>query len=699
MEDKEGEKEKENPDSMPGLMTRGRLQKLQGITNPKPTNRRYLDDEFITPKSKGGMQKPESHPYAKVMGKWVPRPIWPPGQMMRMGNPQKIMPNNQNFIMSPYPQQMTHQMAPQMGQMPPQMTHMAMPQPGMPVPPNKMQTQHGMQTLSPKMAQMMPMMMRPGAYAQKTHQHAQPMAKSMRPMPVMQGMQNINPMMYAQMLQRMAQKSPPFMRNTMMRAKMTKTPVSPKSMETFLSDNSTKDEKIDLNQQLREEIKKILYQELDRMNDLYTDSANYEKKTEVNFLSKRELNGVKESGMNSREREVEKMESDKPFAYVNDEEIVDVLMEGFKGVLEVMWNETKKCHEYSLDEMYQKMSTMIKLEDEENNVTKTKKRGKKKNKQELMVVRNYSSLKTLFKKRDQIEKLMASYRTASRTTGGNNYFTFSTFNTGPTHNEGENGKDGEEEDVFLKKAVEYADVASNQKSLVNNVTALDFRAALAGDTLVDYLPGVFRETLMEAVSYLHFDLGTPPHMSPKMSKQAPEQDAVLNKVYDTLQSFQNSDTQPKQGPIMPTFPPFVQNFSTFKQDKRMKEMMASSAPGKRPFNIPPGVPIYPGVQAVPRGMHGGMPPNMSPNLPPNLTPNLTPNMAPNHPPNLPPNMSPNLAPGMPPGMQNLPVGPGKGVQLPPGAKNFSIPPGMMPPQMVMPNMMPPHMANNQYFKK
>ncbi|UKJ87654.2 heat shock protein 70 [Theileria orientalis] len=687
MEDKEGEKEKENPDSMPGLMTRGRLQKLQGITNPKPTNRRYLEDEFITPKAKAPMQKPESHPYAKVMGKWVPRPIWPPGQMMRMGNPQKIMPNNQNFIMPQYPQQMTHQMAQQMGQMPPQITHMAMPQPGMAIPPNQMQTQHGMQTLSPKMAQMMPMMMRPGAYVQKTHQHAQPMPKSLRPLPVMPGMQNINPMMYAQMLQRMAQKSPPFMRNAMLRTKMTKTAVSPKSMETFLSDNSTRDEKIDLNQQLREEIKKILYQELDRMNDLCTDSANYEKKMQVSFLSKRELNGFKEGGINNRELEDKKMESGNTFTYVNEEEIVDVLIEGFKGVLEVMWNETKKCHQYSLDETYQNLSTMIKDEDEENNLAKVKKRGKKKSTQELVVERDYSSLKTLFKKRDQIEKLMASYRTASRTSGGNNYFTFSTFNTGPTHNEAENGKEGEEEDVFLKKAMEYADVASNQKSLVNNVTALDFRAALAGDNLLNYLPGVFRETLMEAVSYLHFDLGTPPHMSPKMSKQAPEQDAVLNKVYDTLQSFQNSDTQPKQPQLMPSFPPFVQNFGTFKPDERMKEIMASAASSKRPFNMPPGLPIFPSVQQLPRGVPTGMPPNMPTNLQPNMSPSM------------PPNMSPGVAPGIPSGMPNLPVGPGKGLQLPPGAKNFSLPPGIMPPQMVMPKMMPPHMANNQYFKK
>ncbi|BAM38622.1 heat shock protein 70 [Theileria orientalis strain Shintoku] len=698
MEDKEGEKEKENPDSMPGLMTRGRLQKLQGITNPKPTNRRYLEDEFITPKAKAQMQKGESHPYGKVMGKWVPRPIWPPGQMMRMGNPQKIMPNNQNYMITPYQQQMAHQLAQQMSQMPPQMTHMTMPQPGMPVPPNKMQTQHGMQTLSPKMAQMMPMMMRPGTYGPKGHQQGQPMPKSMRPVPVMPGMQNMNPMMYAQMMQRMAQKSPPYVRNAMIKAKMTKTSVSPKNMETFLNDNSSRDEKIDLNEQLREEIKKILNQELDRINDLYTDRVNFEKKGEVNLLSKKELNGIKENSNNSREAE-EKEEVKRPFTYVNEDEIVEVLIERFKQVLEVLWSETKKCHEYSLDETYIKLSTMIKAEEEENNTPRSRKRGKKKTKPELVVTRNYSSLKTLFMKRDQIEKLMASYRTASRTTGGNNYFTFSSFNTGPIHNEGETVNEGEEEDLFLKKAMEYADVASNQKNLANIVTALDFRAALAGDSLLEYLPGVFRETLMEAVSYLHFDLGTPPPMSPKMSKQEPEQDAVLNKVYDTLQSFQNSDTPPKQAPMMPGFAPFVQNFGAFNPDERMKEMMAGAAQAKRPFNVPPGMPMFPGVQPMHRSVPGGMPPSLSPSLRPNMPPTMPPNMQPNMPPNMPPNMAPNMVPGMPPGMQNLPVGAGKGVQLQPGPKGFSIPPGMMPPQMVMPNMMPPHMANNQFYKE
>uniref|UniRef100_A0A3B0MF66 Uncharacterized protein n=1 Tax=Theileria annulata TaxID=5874 RepID=A0A3B0MF66_THEAN len=771
-----------------GHMTRGKYQKLQEKNSAKIQSPEGMDEESFTAKIKETINQGDTEKYSNMTGTWFPQQMWPPGQVMGVPDGQKMMAKQPNFFMPPMPPQMGHQMHPQMGPMGPQMQHPQM-YPGpvghhmpnmQPMPmqhhnqmPPKMGNQMPMKQMNPKMphvGQMIMPGMRNVQFSPKSSQTCPPvMMKNiptiqgmpplptmagMGPMPTMPPMPNMfmNNSMFPQMYPRMGPKSPSYIRQQAIKNRYTKPPApSPKNMDAFLNETLESDEKTDWNVALREEITRILKSELTRFNDLHDLSDIY---SGSNLGDKSYLTSKPDKTENKKDKKSDKEkkeEMDKPFHYVDLEKIVEVLIEKFKPVMEEMWSETKKYHQYGLDEFYYLLTqgsntlntttngnlqilTISGNKSSETQETNKKEWHKEEDNgsnekgsggSELVVLRDLTGLKSLFQKRDEIEKLLASYRNISRLSFGNNYFTFSSFTTGPMPSETDpNLTNDKKEDIYLKKAIEYADVASNQKLLVNNVTALDFRSALLGNNLQNYLPNPYRSGLIEIINTVHFDLGTPPPLSPKFNKREPEQDTVLNKVYETLQNFQNAEANTAKPPHSNlSFAKFMASHNPYSREDRLKEILNNQVPVNKGFKLPhpmkmyPNLPpnmgvIHPNMNTMPTNMAnaGGNMPNMGPNMgnfPPPLG-NMPMNMDPM--PNIPPNMNgitgnnnmgnnvnnvPGNMNGMGTGMGNMPIHQGH-------PQNYTIPSGAVPQQMQMPMPnVPPHIqtGNTQFYNK
>ncbi|EAN33342.1 hypothetical protein TpMuguga_01g00098 [Theileria parva strain Muguga] len=803
MKQEEPRKRELRKTSAHGLMTRGKYHKLQEKVPPKVVQPEGMDEESFTAKIKETINQGDSEKYANMTGTWFPQQMWPPGQVMGLPDGQKMIPKQPNFFIPPLHPQLAHQIHPQMGHMGPQIQHpqmypgpMGHPMPNMgPMPmqhhnqmTQKVGNQIPIQQINPKMPPMGQMVMpgmrgvqfspkssQPGPQIMPknipTMQNMPPLPQmggigGMSTMPGMQNMFNMNNSMYAPMYPRIGPKSPSYIKNQVIRNRYSKPPApSPKNMDAFLSETLEPDEKTDWKVVLREEITKMLKSELTRFNDLHDVSdifpgSNLGDKTY--FTSKQDKTDNKKDKKNDKDK---KDETDKPFNYVDLEKIVDVLIDKFKPVMEEMWKESKRYHQYALDQFYylltQGSNTLNitnqgniqimapyrnKSNNEEENFKKEwsieeelESKDKNSDGSELVVLRDLTGLKSLFQKRDEIEKLLTSYRTISRSSFGNSYFTFSNFTPGPIPSETvPNLSNDKREDEFLKQAIEYADVASNQKLLVNNVTALDLRSALSGDNMQNYLPNPYRSGLLETVNLIHFDLGTPPQ-SPKFSKREPEQDTVLNKVYETLQSFQNAEANTIKPPSNNiSFAKFMASYTPYSREDRLKELLSSQGPINKGFNLQPTMKMYPNLptnmgllhpsmNTIPTSManSGGNIPGMGPNIgnfpPPMSSMQMNMDQIPNMPPNMngiPGNMnsmggnmnsmggnmnsmssnmnsmSGNMN-GMGGSMGNIPVHQGH-------PQNFNIPSGGVPQQMQMPMPnVPPHIqaGNNQFYNK
>ncbi|CDR97837.1 hypothetical protein, conserved [Babesia bigemina] len=163
---------------------------------------------------------------------------------------------------------------------------------------------------------------------------------------------------------------------------------------------------------------------------------------------------------------------------VDESEVTSALIKGFLPILGALWREIKESHKYSLDELYLEL----------NNPDAADKCG-------VVVNRELRSLEEYYRTKRDIEKVLNMYRSRTK----------------PANKDNNNANAAEDQAATAAtRAQEYAEVGYNQRHLVQKITALDYRNALAGDRCKSMMPESFRVQQIKMASSLHFDIRTPP---------------------------------------------------------------------------------------------------------------------------------------------------------------------------------------------
>ncbi|KAK1444159.1 hypothetical protein BgAZ_100650 [Babesia gibsoni] len=186
------------------------------------------------------------------------------------------------------------------------------------------------------------------------------------------------------------------------------------------------------------------------------------------------------------------------FKLSDETEVIDTIISEFLPIMDILWSETKKAHKYSLDETYMQL----------NGADSSKKKR-------FVLHRDMDELEDYYKRKEEIEKTLASYRTPAK----------------PIQKDPLPPPPPEENEMSaLMKAQEYADVGYNQRHLVQKITALDYRNALAGEECCNLLPESFRLQQIKMISTLHFDIRTPPRCVSPPSESINDLEASVSDV-------------------------------------------------------------------------------------------------------------------------------------------------------------------------
>ncbi|KAK1937370.1 hypothetical protein X943_001371 [Babesia divergens] len=206
----------------------------------------------------------------------------------------------------------------------------------------------------------------------------------------------------------------------------------------------------------------------------------------------------------------------KTFTISDESKVVDALIEGFQPILNVLWAETKKAHDYSIDGAYLKFSGA----DAEGH-------------SDFVVHRAIEELEEFYARKNEIESMLSSYRMPNRV----NIRDF-----------GFAGAPEEKKMTALMKAQEYADVGYNQRHLVQKITALDYRNALASEECIKLLPKSFRLQQIKMCTSLHFDIRTPPQSvspPPELAHDRDGAETALSKCASSMETTNFSSVASK----------------------------------------------------------------------------------------------------------------------------------------------------------
>ncbi|ORM40407.1 uncharacterized protein BXIN_1865 [Babesia sp. Xinjiang] len=205
----------------------------------------------------------------------------------------------------------------------------------------------------------------------------------------------------------------------------------------------------------------------------------------------------------------------KKFTLSDESELASTMIDGFLPILNTLWDETKKSHKYSLDEMY------LKLSGPDSSVFG-----------DLQVRREMEHLEDYYRSKTDLERLLSLYRS---------------YNKGTMRDAIIGGVPGDSEMSAMMRAQEYAEVGYNQRNLVKKITALDYRNALENELCRSMFPESFRTQQIKMASSLHFDVRTPPQCvsPPAESVDSDSAAAALSKCASTMESSHFSSVASK----------------------------------------------------------------------------------------------------------------------------------------------------------